>query len=56
MTALRKVVHMLDADAGQAGHFRVGEDFLTRFDGNHGLPHVLSIPNRHSPDVMLSTG
>jgi hypothetical protein len=34
---------MVHADAGQAGYFRVGEYLLTRFDFNHGWPHVLCI-------------
>jgi len=56
MTALREIVYMLHADAGQAGYFRIGEYFLARFDGYHGLPHVLSIFRRHSTFVMLSVG
>ena len=57
MTAAREVVQVLHADASQAGYFRVGENFLTRFDGDQGLPHVRSNP---SPPltcfVMLSAG
>jgi len=36
MARLRELVNMVDADAGQTGNFRIGEDFLARFDGNHG--------------------
>lgn len=35
VTALCEIVHMLDANASEVGDFSVGEDFLTRFDGNH---------------------
>jgi len=56
MTPLREIVHVLHADAGQAGYFRVGEYLLTRFDGNHGLPLVISILRRLSPALMLNVG
>jgi len=36
MPALREVMQVIHANAGQTGDFRVGEDFLARFDGNHG--------------------
>jgi hypothetical protein len=29
-------MQVIHANAGQAGNFRVGEDLLARFDGNHG--------------------
>src|SRR4029077_1836857 len=32
---LGELADVLDADASQAGNFRIGEDFLARFDGNH---------------------
>jgi hypothetical protein len=35
--ALRKITDVVYANASQTGNFRVGEDFLTRFYGNHGL-------------------
>lgn len=41
MTALGKVVHVFDADAGKGGDFRVSEDFLARFDGNHVWPRFV---------------
>ena len=34
--ALREIMQVIHANAGQAGNFRVGEDLLARFDGNHG--------------------
>ena len=34
--APRKVMDVLDANACQAGNFRVREDFLARFDLDHG--------------------
>src|SRR3954463_13472215 len=36
MSALCEVTQMIHANACQTGDFRVGEDFLARFDGNHG--------------------
>ena len=36
MTALREIVNVLDANSRQAGNFRIGENFLTRFYGNQG--------------------
>ena len=36
VTAPREIVQMFDADARQAGHFRVREDFLTGLDFNQG--------------------
>jgi len=35
--ALRKVADVVDANPSQAGNFRVGENLLARFYGNHGL-------------------
>ena len=37
---LGELADVLDTDAGQAGNFRIGEDFLARFDGNHGRSPV----------------
>lgn len=37
MARLGELVNVLDADASQAGNFRIGEDFLARFDRDHGL-------------------
>ena len=37
-----ELANVLDADAGQAGNFRIGEYFLAGFDGNHG----------HSPELL----
>lgn len=34
--ALGKITDVLDANAGQACHFRIGEYFLARFNGNQG--------------------
>jgi hypothetical protein len=56
MPALCEIVHVLYADAGQAGYFRVGEYLLTRFDSDHGLPHVISILRGLSLLVMLHVG
>jgi len=40
---LGELVNVVDADAGQSGNFRIGEDLLARFDGNHGLaPELLT--------------
>src|SRR6267143_3852157 len=36
MTALRKIVHMLDANTRQAGDLRISENLLARLHGNHG--------------------
>lgn len=49
VAALRKVVDMLDANAGEGGDFGVRENFLTRLDGYHVsapwfLPRTLHIP------------
>src|SRR6266404_428125 len=41
MAALRKIVHMLDANPRQAGDFRIGEDLLARLHGNHGPAPLL---------------
>src|SRR5580704_9116306 len=35
--ALRKIADVIHANASQAGNFRVGENLLARFYGNHGL-------------------
>ena len=35
--ALREIADVIDANPSQAGNFRVGEDLLARFYGNHGL-------------------
>src|SRR6266704_2600550 len=45
VAALGEIVHVLDANAGQARHFRIGEDLLARLHGNHGPssstpPHI----------------
>jgi hypothetical protein len=40
MPAAREIMQVIHADAGQAGHFRVGENLLARFNSNQGLPHV----------------
>jgi hypothetical protein len=37
VAALRKIADMIHANASQAGNFRVGENLLARFYGNHGL-------------------
>jgi len=45
MAALGEVVDMIDANPCQACDFRVGEDFLARLDGYHGLaPGPRSLP------------
>jgi len=36
MTALGEIVDVFDANAGEARYFRIGEDFLARFYGDHG--------------------
>ena len=35
-----QVAQMFAADAGQAGNFFLGEDFLTRLDSDHGCPRL----------------
>jgi len=35
VAALGKIVEVIHADASERRHFRIGEDFLTRFYGNH---------------------
>jgi hypothetical protein len=35
MAALCEIVEMIDANSRETCHFRVGEDFLARFDGDH---------------------
>ncbi len=37
MAALGEVMDVIDTNSGEAGHFRIGEDFLARFDGYHVL-------------------
>jgi len=37
MAALGEIVDVVDANPRQARDFRVGEDFLARLYGNHGL-------------------
>ena len=32
-----EVMQVIDANASQSGHFRIGEDFLTRLYGNQGF-------------------
>lgn len=34
--ALREIVQVVDANPREVGHLVVGENLLTRFDGNHG--------------------
>lgn len=36
VAALRKIVHVLDANPRQAGNFRIGENLLARLYGDHG--------------------
>jgi hypothetical protein len=45
MAGAGKLMNMVDADASQAGNFRIGEDLLAGFDRNHGL----------SPGLLLLT-
>jgi hypothetical protein len=44
MTALREVVQVVHTNPREVGHFVIGEDFLTGFDGNHGLGPLSSPP------------
>jgi hypothetical protein len=45
MAALGKIVDVIDANPGETCHFRIGEDFLARLDGYHGLaPGPRSLP------------
>jgi hypothetical protein len=51
-------VDVIDANPGETCHFRIGEDFLARFDGNHCLapgPHSLasSIPTDNQHDYWM---
>jgi len=56
VTALGEVVHMIHADAGEGGDFRVGENFLARLYGNHGLaPRFFPREPRLLP-LMLHAG
>ena len=41
MTAAREVMQMIDANARQAGNFRVREDLLTRLDCNQREPRLI---------------
>jgi hypothetical protein len=41
VAALRKIMNVLDANSGQVCHFRIGEYFLARFNGNQGLAPVI---------------
>lgn len=41
VTAACEVVQVIGADAGQAGNFRFGENFLARLNLDHGRPHDL---------------
>ena len=36
MAAFGEIPQVLEADACERGNFRICEDFLTRFYGNHG--------------------
>lgn len=47
MAALREVAQMLDADASQTRNFRIGEDLLARFDGNHDFDPLSVSPPSH---------
>ena len=58
MASLAEVVDVIDANPGETCHFRIGEDFLARFDGNHCLapgPHSLasSIPTDNQHDYWM---
>jgi hypothetical protein len=44
VAVLGEVMQVIDADAGKCGHFRVGEDLLAGFYGNHGLGLFLDSP------------
>jgi hypothetical protein len=45
VAALGEVVDVIDANPGETCHFRIGEDFLARLDGYHGLaPGPRSLP------------
>ena len=44
VTALGKIPQMLDADTRQGRNLGIGENFLARFDGNHGLAPLFSPP------------
>jgi len=52
VAGLGKLVNVVDADASQAGNFRIGEDFLARFDGDHGLAPELLTTN---PWIVLKS-
>src|SRR6267143_5372837 len=41
MAALRKIVHVLDANTRQVRDFRIGEYLLARLHGNHGPAPLL---------------
>jgi hypothetical protein len=57
MTAAREVMKVIDANAGQAGNFGVGEDLLTRFDSNQrSLASSRRFRLRLLPDSMLRSG
>jgi len=40
-----ELMNVLEADASQAGNFRIGEDFLTRFYCDHGRSPQQPVPN-----------
>src|SRR5437762_3751020 len=48
MTALGKIVHVLDANPGQAGNLGIGEDLLARLYRNHGPAPLLRHLTAHT--------
>jgi hypothetical protein len=46
VAAAREIVEVVHADARKTRHFRIGEDFLTRFDSDHGRPLSFSVTSR----------
>jgi len=41
VAAFRKIMDVIHADASQGRDFCIGEDFLARFDGDHGQAPLL---------------
>jgi len=52
--AASQVAQMVAADTCQAGDFLFGEDFLTRFDGDHFLPlSRVSAPIKQTSRIIM---